>query len=112
MVGVGVAFAARNGFNGTDTNVSDFLTVRQSRAVESKIVDFAQSMLVNRWSLIIIFRINIDKEITSVFSRMTMVSPRSSTNIARYDESRRGVRTIYKKNMIIMHKSLRTRYSK
>ena len=35
-----------------DTNVSDFLRVRKLRALESKIIDSTQSMLVNSRSLI------------------------------------------------------------
>ena len=48
---VKIAFAARNSFDWTDTKVGDFLKVRKSRAVESKIIDFVQSMLANSRSL-------------------------------------------------------------
>ena len=62
---VKIAIAAWNSFDCTDTKVSDFLTVRKSRAVESKIIDFAQSMLVNSRSLTTYFMLKKKKRTNS-----------------------------------------------
>ena len=48
---VKIPVAARNSLDRTDAKVIDFLTVKKSRAVESKIIFFEQSMLVNNRSL-------------------------------------------------------------